>query len=438
MISPRLTVSSNGRYLVTSDGRPFFYLADTAWELAYRLDREEVEHYLRNRADKQFNVIQMVALDEYGFDLPNRYGDTALHNNDPLSPNERYFDYLDWIVSLANSLGLTVALLPTWGDKWNKAWGKGPEIFTQSNAYAYGKWIGARFRHHDLIWVLGGDRNIDEPEHVLLMRAMAAGLTEGDGGTHLRTYHPSGGHSSADWLHDESWLDFNMRQTGHHRDYDSYSRLSSDYSRQPVKPCLDGEPGYEDIPASFKPELGYLDECEVRRYAYSAVFAGACGHTYGCHAIWQFYDPTRSEPIQGARTPWLTALDFPGANQMRYLRSLIESRPYLTRIPDQSVLESVSDTGLVYATRDLNRRYIMVYTSEGHPFGLHLPESWNTGAKAYWCDPRTGGVQSFHAHAAQRARPFVPPSSGHGQDWVLVIDDAASGYPAPGSDASAS
>lgn len=33
---PRLQVSENQRYLVTTQGKPFFYLADTAWELFHR------------------------------------------------------------------------------------------------------------------------------------------------------------------------------------------------------------------------------------------------------------------------------------------------------------------------------------------------------------------------------------------------------------------
>lgn len=53
----RLKVSKNNRYLVKEDGSPFFYLGDTAWELFHRLNREEADLYLRNRAAKGFNVI---------------------------------------------------------------------------------------------------------------------------------------------------------------------------------------------------------------------------------------------------------------------------------------------------------------------------------------------------------------------------------------------
>ena len=55
--TPRLKVSDNHRFLVTEDGAPFFYLGDTGWELFHRLNREEADRYLENRAKKGFNVI---------------------------------------------------------------------------------------------------------------------------------------------------------------------------------------------------------------------------------------------------------------------------------------------------------------------------------------------------------------------------------------------
>ena len=47
-----LCVSPNGRFLQHTDGTPFLYLGDTAWELIYRLNEPEVELYMENRRTK--------------------------------------------------------------------------------------------------------------------------------------------------------------------------------------------------------------------------------------------------------------------------------------------------------------------------------------------------------------------------------------------------
>ena len=87
LATAQLQVSSNKRFLQTSDGKPFFWLGDTAWELFHRLDREEAEKYLKNRADKGFTVIQAVALAELdGLHEPNPYGEIPLENDDPAKP----------------------------------------------------------------------------------------------------------------------------------------------------------------------------------------------------------------------------------------------------------------------------------------------------------------------------------------------------------------
>ena len=73
----------------TPTGVPFFWLGDTAWELFHRLNREEADHYLRNRAERRFTVIQAVALAELdGLDVPNPYGHGRSIDNDPTRPNE--------------------------------------------------------------------------------------------------------------------------------------------------------------------------------------------------------------------------------------------------------------------------------------------------------------------------------------------------------------
>jgi Protein of unknown function (DUF4038) len=93
--------------------------------------------------------------------------------------------------------------------------GVGPEIFTAANAERYGEWLGRRYRDAGIIWILGGDRPVETDTQREVLSSMARGLKKGDGSTHLITFHPGGGHSSAEYFHDEPWLDFNMRQNGH-------------------------------------------------------------------------------------------------------------------------------------------------------------------------------------------------------------------------------
>ncbi len=429
---PRLKVSDNHRFLVTEDGRPFFYLGDTAWELFHRLDRDEAELYLKDRASKGFNVIQAVVLAELdGLHVPNANGDRPLIDDDPTRPNEAYFKHVDDVVGLAEANGLYVGMLPTWGDKVNKKWGVGPEVFTPENARAYGEFLGRRYKDRAILWILGGDRPIDDDRHRAVYAAMAEGLRAGDEGRHLITFHPSGGSSSSQWFHDADWLDFNMLQSGHaSRDATNDGMIARDYARTPAKPCLDGEPRYEDHPIDWKPQNGWFDEHDVRKAAYWGVFAGACGTTYGCHDIWQMWRPGR-DPISSARTPWREALKLPASSQMRHLRNLVESRPYLERIPDQSLV--VGDPGRggdhVQATRGSDGSYAFLYLPSGKPVTVDLAKLSGDRLTARWYDPRTGEASPAMIFPRQGTQRFEPPAGG--QDWVLVLDDAARQYPTP-------
>ncbi|MFN3650637.1 MAG: glycoside hydrolase family 140 protein [Armatimonadota bacterium] len=439
----RLRVSENRRFLVQENGQPFFYLGDTAWELFHRLNREEADRYLRNRAKNGFTVIQAVALAELdGLNDPNPYGHRPLKNNDPTQPNEEYWKHVDWIVERANELGLTIGMLPTWGDKWNKKWGVGPEIFTPSNAEAYGEWLARRYRDRSVIWIVGGDRPIESDGHREIIRAMARGIRRGDGGRHLITFHPPGGAGSAQWFHGEEWLDFNMRQNGHAVEFTGrYDATKADYDRTPVKPVLDGEPVYEDHPVSFNAKiLGHSISADVRRPLYWDLFTGAFGHTYGHHSVWQMWQPGRA-PINNPLLPWHEAIDQPGAAQMQYGRWLIESRPFLTRVPDDSIVvtdavpTSVPGAGTrrYVATRDEAGTYAMVYAPIGRPFSVQMDKIHGNKVKAWWFNPRTGRATAIGELPNTGTHRFTPPDAGEQIDWVLVLDDASKRYPAPGS-----
>jgi hypothetical protein len=443
---PRLRVSENQHFLVTEQGAPFFYLGDTAWELFHRTTREDAEFYLKDRAAKQFTVIQAVVLAELdGLHVPNAYGHTPLVGDDPTKPDERYFQHVDWIVNKAEALGLYVGMLPTWGDKWNQKWGQGPALFTAENAAAYGEGLGRRYRDKPIIWILGGDRPVESEAHKAILRALARGLRAGDGGTHLMTLHPCGGRGSAEWFHDDGWLAFNLRQNGHGAEFSRYAKTRADYDRQPAKPVIDGEPLYEDHPLAFKAaEQGYSLAADVRRALYWDLFSGACGHTYGHHSVWQLWQPGR-QPVNHPLLPWRAALDQPGAGQMQFGRRLLESRPVLTRVPDDGVLAPAAVTNAVpgagryrfAATRDAHGRYAFVYAPAGRPFGVRMDKLSGPVVRAWWFDPRTGAATRAGEFPNTGTRTFVTPTPGEALDWVLALDDAAQNYPPPGTPAPA-
>lgn len=430
----RLRVAANGRYLERGDGRPFFYLGDTAWELFHRLNAEEAEFYLRNRAAKGFTVIQAVVLSQLGGpDGPNAYGEAPLIGGDPRRPNEAYFRHVDRILDQAGSLGLFIGLLPTWGSYWKQVGRKQAPLFNVENARAWGRFLGRRYRDKAVIWILGGDENIESDAERTVVEAMAAGLKEGDGGAHLATYHPRGPGLSSDYFHGAAWLDFNMFQSSHGgHDHDNGLYAEHDYALTPPKPTLDGEPRYETIPVGFyfrdANRLDRFDDYDVRQAAYWSLLAGACGHTYGHNSIWQMWQPGR-EPLVGANIPWREALDHPGAFQMGLLKRLFTSRPFekLTPAP-QMILDGPRSGGAkVRAACARDGSFAFIYSPRGEPFTVNKSLIRARRLKEIWFDPRYGA--SYEVHRSENAgyQTYTPPTSGRGNDWLLILEAAESG-----------
>jgi hypothetical protein len=138
--------------------------------------------------------------------------------------------------------------------------------------------------------------------------------------------------------------------------------------------------------------------------------------------------------------PWSEAIHQPGAGQMQFAKRLLQSRPYLTRIPDDGLIipedppTSVPGAGLrrFVATRDSDGTYAMVYAPVGRAFRVRLDHLNADKLKAWWFDPRTGKVTSAGEFPGGGERAFLSPDPGEERDWVLVLDDAAKGYPTPG------
>ncbi len=431
-----LKVSPNQRFLMTEDGEPFFWMGDTAWELLHRCTKEQIEMYLENRRKKGFNVIQTVVLaEEDGIRTPNEYGHLPLLNENPTTPNEAYFDVVDFTIQMAEEKELYIGLLPTWGDKVVPMWGLGPVIFTPDNAEIFGNWLAKRYqRFNNIVWILGGDRPIlsKEGDYRELWNRMAKGI-EDVRDDWIITYHPNGDRElihGSQTVHAQEWADVVMMQSSHGRkEVETWEDINILWDLEPAKPCLDGEPNYEDHPIApwpqWDPKNGYFRDHEVRKQLYRSVFAGGFGVTYGHHHVWQMWDYHRQVKNNGFELrPWYDALDRPAAFQVKHLVDLMLSHKYFTRIPDQSMILSDEGEGgyHICATRDSEGEYAMIYIPDTE---MTVKLDLSSIQKPYEVsifDPRTGYTHPIEGQFM--ADEYTFNSTVQGPDWVLLIEKA--------------
>jgi hypothetical protein len=462
---PPVRVHADGHHLETADGRPFFWLGDTAWSLVHATDRDECSHFLRTRADQGYTVIQVNVLAEMdGVRRPTALGLRPFADNDPARPNDAYFDRIVEIVDEAAARGLYLAILPAWGDKLTAPWGDGPRLFTVQNlpvVRAYGRYLGGKLKGRtNVIWMLGGDRPawLDPqrpadypnsagiaagfaPDHDWrpVWREMIAGLHEGFGAKALTLYHPPGGHTGTSFmLPSEPWLDVHGWQSGHGGGHDLpvWKSIAHDYALTPAKPVLDLEPNYEDHPVSpwprWDPAEGYFRDHDVRKQCYRSVLAGAAGVTYGHHAVWQFAG-RRNGAINFADRDWVDALQRPAARQMIHLRRLVESRPFFTRVPDTALITNPATdrSRHMVASRGADGSYALIYVPESdQTVTVDLGRLQAGPLRVHWYDPRTGAARDAGTVQGRGPRDFRSPANG--PDWVLVLDSVAASRRAPG------
>ncbi len=432
----KLHISDNQRFLMKEDGTPFFWLGDTGWLLFIKLDRDEAETYLENRRQNSFNVIQVMVIHSVNHAV-NVYGDSALINKNVALPlttegissddslQYDFWDHVDYVIDLAAEKGLYMALVPVWGSNVKSG------HVSMEQARAYATWLAERYKEKtNIIWLNGGD--IPGSDTIDVWNAIGYTLWEKDP-DHLVTFHPRGRTQSSWWYHDELWLDFNMFQSGHRRydqddtklayGEDNWRYVEADYRLIPVKPTLDGEPSYEDIPQGLHDTLQpYWTANDVRRYAYWSVFAGACGFTYGHNAIMQFYRQGDRRGAYGARKYWYEGINDPGARQMKYLKDLMLTRPYFERIPDQSLIAG-QGTRYDYLAATRGENYAFIYTYTGRNMKIAMGRLSGKKVKASWFNPGDGSILKIGIFNNEGTVDFDPPGEARdGNDWVLVLD----------------
>ena len=439
----RLMISSNNRYLQFENGSPFFWLGDTGWLVPQHLDRSEVEYYFNKCRRAGYNMVQIQVMDA----VPsyNIYGQQSLPYGwdftkaDP-EGEYSYWDHLDYIVRKAEQNGIYIGMVAIWGSQVQSG------NINAEQAKAYGKFLAERYKNNpNIIWIMGGD--IQGDIHPEVWNALATSIKSIDN-KHLMTFHPRGRYTSAKWWSKASWMDFHTFQSGHRKygqrmgnkeypipdstEEDNWMYVDSTWAYKPIKPVLDDEPSYEDIPKGLHDanEARWQDY-DVRRYAYWSVFGGSCGHTYGHNAIMQMLKPgyPTGYGSDGTVKAWYQGLEDPGYNQMQYLSDLMLSFPYFERIPDQSII--VGKNGMKYdrliATR--GKDYLMVYNYNSNVMKIDLRKISGKKKLLWWFNPSDGAI-SFIGTADNTIITMSPQieKTDKINDRVLIAIDAEKNY----------
>lgn len=436
-------LSPNKRFFQTADDKPFFWLGDTGWLLFVKTNREDAIHYLDTRKAQGYNLLQVMVV--HDVKNVNVYGDTALVNEDLSRPDVTpgndfkdpaqydFWDHVEFIIHEAGKRDMVMALVPVWGS--NVKEGK----VSVQQAEIYSKFLTDRFsKYPNIIWLNGGD--IRGSDGYDVWQALGKTIKQGDS-KHLMTFHPRGRYTSSDWFHNEPWLDFNMSQSGH-KTYaqdtskadkhffgeDNWRFIKLDYDMKPVRPTLDGEPSYENIPHGLHDYSGpRWNADDLRRYAYWSVFAGAAGFTYGENSVMQFYTPGDKGGNYNVKIDWKEALNAKGATQMKYLKQLMTERDFLSGVPAQEIIVDNTQKRYNYILATKGNGYAMAYTYTGRNFKVNMGKLGFKAARAFWFNPSTGAQTKIKLSRYTGIVSFDPPGSpANGNDWVLVIEPASS------------
>jgi hypothetical protein len=412
-----LKLGVDGRTLVDARGRPFFLQGDTPWSLTHNLTFEESVRYMEDRRAQGFNTLLVSVPDAYDPEgkatyPPDRYGHPAFESDaDWTRPVEAYWANVDRVFRKAEELGFLLLVAPAYLGCCNDGYLEQLKRNGPEKLRAYGRWIGRRYASlSNVVWVHGGDRGPFEVEDEV--RAVARGIHEGDPG-HLHTAHWASNGSALDHFADEGWLDFNASYT-----YGPVAwRVLYDRLRHPEVPTFLIETHYED-------DFGKRTADDTRGYPYRAVLAGAMGHLFG------------SKPLWYCGRGWQEALDKPGSRYMGHVRTLFESRAWWELEPDVAhrfVVEGHGDPGAddgVQAAVTSGRDTLVAYLPSRRTIRVALGELRGPSLAGFWFDPRTGASTAIPPCPRTGTRAFEPPAEG---DWVLVLDDASRGRPAPGT-----
>jgi hypothetical protein len=414
-----LKVGPAGRYLVDQNDDPFLMIGDAPQALMVNASLSDAEFLLANRASHGFNVVWIMLLgNEY---CGGRADASTLDGLKPFTtpgdlstPNEAYFAHCDEVIRSAASHGLAVILDPIeTGGFLDMMRANGID-----KCKTYGRYLGSRYKNFDnIIWMSGSDfQTWEDPDDDAVVKAVASGIKETDP-RHIQTLQLNYFVSSS--LDNPNWSDVVTLNAAYTR-YPVYAEVLKDYNLSPAVPVFLIEASYE-LEHNTDPE-------RLRRQEYWSFLAGGCGHVFGNGYVW---------PL---KVGWKTHLNSAGVIQFGHCRTLLQSLPWYSLVPDQAHTlvtagygtfsaggtphTSISENDYVTAASTPDGKLALAYIPTARAITVDLAKL-SGSVNARWFDPTTGTYRGIAGSPFPNTTTHVfstPGTHADGaSDWVLVF-----------------
>ena len=429
-VSWPLKINAGNRYLEDQSGTPFFIMGEAPWSRIIANTTNEWKEYLTNRLNKGWNtvLVQIEAADAYLPSPPaNVNGVNPFNPAESITnPQAAYYAHIDTQIQSAKDMGFLVIAVPLYsgyfdGDGWQD------EAVTAgtNNCYAHGVYLGGRYHatnFGNIMWMIGHDMRLANTTSAKtnVYNYLKLGLLAADS----TTLYSAGGHEDYGPIGSDS--QYGDAEFGNFIDVDNLYNWKTNFAAAGHTAWGQGKPfwGMEG-----KYENEDATQLRLRAQSYQSVLSGGCGTTtYGEESIWN------------GSVAWSTAethLDDEGAVDQGYVGNLFRSRRWWNMVPDTTgtFRTSAASSLINYRAARFSTETGIVYIPEGSGAGavsIDMGEITGTTANCYWFNPRDGTSSFIGAYDSSGSRNFT---ASDGNDWVLVIDNAAaSGLDVPGGD----
>lgn len=399
-------------YLTHQDGKPFFWLACTAWNGALKSGDDEWDQYLYDRASKNYNVIQIVTTQWRGCDKSSE-GKVAFEGSGRIRIDPEFFRLIDRKIDRINDFGLVAAPVLLWALQSGRGRELSPGYYLPDDqAILLARYVVARYGGNHVVWFLGGDGNYTgtfEQRWKTIGRSVFNGRHQG-----LVAQHPQGGSWIGELYRDEPWLDIVGYQSSHSNaeqtvNWITKGPVSVSWQQLPARPLINLEPLYEQIREA-------ATDRDIRNACCWSLFAApVAGISYGANGIWPWL--RKGETILNHSDapwtqPWNESLNLPGAIQLGNIAGLIRKHEWWNLFPagelltEQPGLDKYDQFISLVSTSD--KKLMMGYSPSLRTFGIRNISGYTYSIS--WFDPVTNRISEGRVTTLGNVIRITPPS----------------------------